>query len=377
MRLTIGRGELAGAVSWAAQSLPVRPATAAMGGLRLAADAAGLRVSGFDYETATSGSTAAQVDSPGGALVSGRLLAEIVLMLPDHPVELSAEGTRLEIVCGPYRYGLQSLALEDYPDPPSPPEISGLVPAAQFAAAAAQVAVAAGRDESLPFLTGIRIEADGATLRLVATDRYRLASRELAWQPVFEDLRTSVLVPARTLAALAKSLGSSGQVALGLPREAKPGAGLLALRTPERVATTRLLDGEFIKYERVFPEEYAGHVVVQTAALVGAVRRTALIAERNAPVRLAVAEGRIGVEAGSDQDGCAAVAIEATVSGPDITIAPNPGYLLDGLAALGTEYARLDYTAPAQPAVLTGLAGPEAEPDWAYRYLFLPLRSMV
>lgn len=376
MRLTMGRGEFAAAVSWAAQSLPARPAAAALGGLRISADDAGLRVSGFDYETATSGSAVVRVETPGGVLVPGRLLAEIAHSLPDHPVGLSVEGGRLEIACGPYRYALRSLSPEDYPDPPAPPEISGLVSAERFAAAAAQVAVAAGRDESLPFLTGIRIEADGATLRLVATDRYRLAARELSWQPVFEDLRTSALVPARTLAALAGSLGSAGQVALGLPREAKPGAGLVALRTPERSATARVLDGEFAEYERVFPDEYAGHVVVHTASFVDAVRRTALVG-RTAPVRLTVAEGRLGVEAGSDQDDQAGVAIEALVSGPDIAFAPNPGHLVDGLTALGSEYARLDYTAPAQPAVLTGLAGPEDEPDWAFRYLFLPVRSTV
>ena len=381
MRLTTGRGELAAGVSWAAQSLSMRPATPPLGGLRLTADGDALRISGFDYETATSGSRPAKVETPGSALVPGRLLAEIVHVLPDLPVELSLEDGRLGVVCGPYQYTLPTLSLEDHPDPPALPEISGLVSSAQFAAAAARVAVAAGRDDSLPVLTGVRIEADGGTLRLVATDRYRLAACEVPWQPVFEDLRTSVLVPARALAALAKSLGRSGQVAVGLPREAKPGVGHLGLRTPERTATVRLLEGEFLEYERVFPELYTGYAVVETAELMDAVKRTALVAERNAPIRLTMAAGRITVEAGraavdgSGQDARAAVAVEAAVSGPDVTIAPNPGFLLDGLTVLDCAYARLDYTAPGQPAVLTGLATPETEPDWAYRYMFLPVRT--
>ena len=377
MKLNIERGGLAAAVSWAAQSLSARPAGPALGGLRLVAETTGLRVSGFDYETATSASAPARVDIPGDVLVSGRLLAEIVHLLPDLPVELAVEDGALSIACGPYRYALQALSSEDYPDPPAAPEISGLVSAAQFAAVATRVAVAAGRDESLPFLTGIRVEADGGTLRLVATDRYRLAAGELPWQPVFEGLRTSVLVPARTLAALAVSLGSSGQVAIGLPREAKPGAGLLGLRTPERSATARLLDGEFMEYERVFPDTYTGHVVVETASLVDAVRRVAPVAGRNAPVRLAAAGNRITVEAESEQNDRAAVAVEAVVSGPDVMFAPHPGHLLDGLTALDSPYARLDFTAPAKPAVLTGLSAPDAEPDWSYRYLFLPLRTLA
>ncbi|HEV2636974.1 MAG TPA: DNA polymerase III subunit beta [Actinocrinis sp.] len=374
MRVTIERGELAAAVSWAAHSLSPRPVSPSLGGLRLAAGDTGLRVSGFDDEVSASGLGAGRTETPGTVLVSGRLLTELVHLLPSLPVELAAEESRLTLVCGPYRYALHALPLEDHPDAPESPEISGLVSAALFAEAAAQTLVAAGRDESRRFLTGIRIEADGATLRLVATDRYRLASRELPWQPVVADLRTSALVPARTLAALAKSLGSSGQVGLALPRDAKPGGGMLGLRTPERVATVRLLEGGFMEYERVFPTEFAGFAVVETANLVDAVRRTAVIAERHRPVRLSLTEGRISVEADSDLDDQAAVMVEAHVSGPDIVIAPSPVFVLDGLSALGTKYARLDYTGPAKPVVLTGLDAPDAEPDWAYRYLFLPLR---
>jgi DNA polymerase-3 subunit beta len=375
MKLTIECGALADAMSWAAQSLAARPAAPVLAGLKLAAGGSELTVSGYDYEIATSGSAPAQVDEPGAVLVSGRLLAEIVRTLPHRPVDLAVESAKLKLACGPYRYTLQSMPLNDYPATPTPPEISGHVSAAALATAIAQVAAAAGHDDTLPFLTGIRIEADGEQLRLVATDRYRLTVRDLPWQPLDAGAHTSILVPAKQLGSLTKALAHGDKVALALPQDGAHGEGQIGLHTPGRTATARLLDGEFIKYERIFPAAYTGHAVIETTALIEAVKGIALVAERNTPIRLIFSISRATIEAGSNDEASASVSLDAAVTGPDLTLAANPAYLLDGLTALGTPYVRFEYTAPTKPTVLTGQPAADGAADQAYRYLFIPVRT--
>ena len=375
MKLTIEHSALSAAVSWAAQSLPIRPVAPVLGGLKLTAVDGSLEITAFDYEISANGMSPAQIGEPGRVLVSGRLLAEIVRALPNQPVTLSADDGKLLLTCGPYRYTLQLMPLDDFPAPPSTPAPTGQVAVRQLAEAVAQVVIAVGRDETLPFLTAIRLEARPDRLRLVATDRYRLAAREIPWYSADAALDTSVLIPARTLISLVKAMPQNGEVTLSLPREGVRSESLLSLAGENRTATIRLLDGEFIRYERIFPDEYSGHAVVETASLIEAVKGIALVAERNTPIRLAFGSGTVDIEAGSGEEARASATLDATVIGELTTIAANPGYLLDGLGALGTPFARIAYTAAANPAVLTGQSAAYAAPDEAYRYLFIPMRG--
>src|SRR5207237_6247784 len=163
-------------------------------------------VSGFDYEVSSQVTVEVRGDD-GAALVSGRLLAEITKALPGKPVDVAAVGSHVEITCGSARFTLPTMPVEDYPTLPDMPASAGTVDAAAFAAAVSQVAIAAGRDDTLPVLTGVRVELEGNRLALLATDRYRLAVRELAWQPDDPEVNAAALVPARTIADTAKTLG--------------------------------------------------------------------------------------------------------------------------------------------------------------------------
>ena len=184
MKFRVERDALADAVAWTAKSLPSRAVGA---GARRRAAAGRRRVSctcpGFDYEVSSQVTVEVQADSDGAALVSGRLLAEITKALPAKPVEVAAVGSHLELVCGSARFTLPTMPVEDYPTLPAMPETAGTIDAPTFAVAVAQVAIAAGRDDTIPMLTGVRMELEGATLALLATDRYRLAVREITWRP--------------------------------------------------------------------------------------------------------------------------------------------------------------------------------------------------
>ena len=374
MKLQVDRDVLAEAVTWAVRGLSPRPPVPVLAGVLLDATPEGLTLSAFDYEVSAKVSIDAQVDEPGTVLVHGRLLADISRSLPSgKPVELTADGTKVQVVCGSSRFSLQQMPTTDYPTLPTSPEPTGTVSGDTFTKAVAQVAIAADRGDTLPILTGVRVEIEGDKLSLLATDRYRLALRELTWNPAATDASHVALIPARTLSDTAKALGASGSIEVALG-SAAGGEGLVGFEAGQRRTTTRLLDGDYPKVTSIFPSSVDTVSVIKTSDLTEAVKRVALVAERNTPVRLRFSEGQVAIEAGQGEDAQASEAVEATLTGPELEIAFNPQFLLDGLGALGTDYARLAFTQPSRPAVLSGQAEPEGESDESYRYVLMPVR---
>lgn len=236
----------------------------------------------------------------------------------------------------------------------------------------AQVAIAAGRDDTLPTLTGIRLEIEGTSITLAATDRYRLAVRDFTWRPENSSLTTQALIPARTLADTAKSLADVDEVMIALSSGGS-GEGLIGFEGDGRRTTTRLLDGEFPKYRSLLPSESSAVATVETSVLADAVKRVALVAERNTPVRLAFSDSELVLRAGAGDDASAEEALECSLEGDAIDIAFNPAYLLDGLSAVNSGSTRFSFTQSTRPAVLTAATDPEQGSD-SYKYLLMPVR---
>ncbi len=399
MKFRVARDDLADAVAWVAKSLPTRPPVPVLGGILLEVQGSTLTVAGFDYEVSTRATlsvdtleTFPDADEAADApiervLVSGRLLAEITRSLPAKPVDLAVLGPRVSIVAGSARFTLPTMPVEDYPPLPQMPGSSGTVDSAVFAEAVAQTAVAAGRDDTLPMLTGIRVEIDGETLTLAATDRFRLAVRELSWTPDRPDMSTAVLVPARTLADAAKTLGGAAQVTIAL------GDGLLGLEAGGRRTTVRLLDVEFVKYRSLLPSSHTTTVDIPVSELGDSIKRVALVTDRGHHLRMQVGDGSLTLTAGGDDEGRAEEDLPAAVDGAELLIAFNPAYLLDGLGVVHSDTVRLAFTTPARPALLVPILpeagdgkngsdptvdnGPNGAPgtaNSAYRYLVMPAR---
>ncbi len=378
MKFRVERDTLADAVTWAARSLASRPTLPVLAGLLLRVTNEQLSVSGFDLEASTEVDLDVGAGADGQALVSGRLLADITRALPPHPVDVTVEGSRLTIACGSARFTLPTMPVDDYPTLPSMPTTAGTVGGAEFAAAVSQVAVAAGRDDTLPMLTGVRLEIAGDKLTLAATDRYRLAVRELGWSPddpAAADVQ--VLVPARTLADAAKSLAHSDALTIALSGAGgadSAGSGIIGFAgtTNGRAsrATTRLLDATFPPYRSLLPTEWASSAEIPVGPLVEAVKRVALVTDRNAPVRLEFGDGSVALTAGGDDEGRAEEQLEVAYDGEPITTAFNPQFLLDGLGALATGTARMLFTSSTKPVVLR----PEAAEGSEYTYLIMPVR---
>jgi DNA polymerase III subunit beta len=375
VQIIVERDVFADAVAWTARALPARPTVPVLAGMRLNATADGLILSSFDYDVSALATVPVTTETPGSALVSGRLLAEISKSLPGRPVQISSDGGRAVLTCGSATFNLLTMPEDEYPALPQMPPAAGTIGSDAFATAVSQTAVAAGRDDTLPSLTGVRIEIEGDTLTLISTDRYRLAVRELRWTPARPDLSAAVLVPARALTDTARSLTTAAEVsiALALPgEEGAGGDGMIGFEAGGRRTTTRLLSGEFPRYRTLLPATVKSTAEVSTSQLAESVRRVALVAERNTAVRLSFTAGQLTLEAGAGDEAQADEVIEAGFDGEDLTIAFNPGYLLDGLAAIDSDTTRIAFTEPGKPALLTGKPTNDGSPD--YRYLLMPFR---
>jgi DNA polymerase-3 subunit beta len=373
MKFRVERESLADAVAWTAKSLPARPPVPVLAGVLLDVDNHRLTVSGFDYEVSSQMGVDVQAETAGRVLVSGRLLAEITRALPNQPVQVEVSGPRAEITCGTARFTLPTMPVEDYPSLPDMPTVAGAIDADDFAQAVAQVAVAAGRDDTLPVLTGVRIDMEGEKLTMIATDRYRLAIRDLTWRPGTADASMAALVPARTLSDTAKAMAAGKEVTIALS-QGGVGEGLMGFSGAGRRTTTRLLDGEFPKVRSLLPDSHSAQAKVSAAAMTEVVKRVSLVAERNTPVRLSFEQGVLILEAGSSDDAQAVERVDADLDGDDISIAFNPGFLLEGLSAIDSPVAQLSFTTSTKPALLSGRPAKDAEADDAYKYLIMPVR---
>lgn len=385
LKFRLVREDFADAVAWVARSLPSRPTVPVLAGVLITGSDEGLTIAGFDYDVSSEVVIPAEIASPGTVLVSGRLLSDITRALPAKPVEVSVDGNRVLLTCGSAKFSLPAMPVEDYPALPALPAETGVVAADLFTEAVGQVAVAAGRDDTLPMLTGIRVEIAGDKVVLAATDRFRLAVRELTWTTSSPGLDAAVLVPARTLAEAAKAVTSGSDVHLALGSGAAVGEErLLGIRSAGKRSTTRLLDTEFPKFRQLLPAEHTALATIGVAELTDAIKRVALVADRGAQVRMEFAPGVLHLAAGgADGVGLAEEDLSVEFVGEPLTIAFNPTYLTDGLGSLHSDRVTFGFTTASKPAVLRpasedtpgeGSSGPFPAADTDYVYLLMPVR---
>lgn len=384
-KFRVQRDDFADAVAWAARALPSRPTAPILAGLLLHAEAGELTVSGFDFDSLRQARLPGEIGSHGRVLVSGRLLSEITKALPDRPIDIDMAGSHMTLQCGSAKFSLPAMPVEDYPTLPASPPRSGDLAGELFAQAVGQVAAAAGRDEHMPFLTGVQIKIDGNKIVLAATDRYRLAVREIDWQPAVEQPQAVVVVPAKTLADTAKATPPGEQVQISLDTADTAGTSrLLGIDSGDRHSTTRLLDVDFPKYERLFPTDYTAVATLAVPELLEAIKLVALVADKGAPIRLHFdTDGSLQVSASGADLGAAEEYLPAAFAGDELTIGFNAGYLIDGLTHLNADTVTFGFTTPVRAAVLHPGAGPATNPGAAgpfpalhtdYRYLIQPVR---
>jgi DNA polymerase III subunit beta len=365
VKFRVERDALAEAVSFVARALPTRPVVPVLSGLLVEAESEQLTLSCFDYEVSARVVVAADVGEPGTALVPGRLLAEITRSLPPSDVEVTTAAGMVMLSCGSAEFALVALPLDEYPVLPELPAAAGTVEGGALATAAAQVVPSASRDDTLPMLTGVCLDFDGQALTLAATDRYRLAVRTVTWAPADPAVRASALVPARTLADVARTMGPDKPVTIAFGQSdqesSRPADGIISFEGGGRRLTARLIGAEFIRYQSRFPASFEASAELAAGPFIEAVRRVSLVADRLSPVQLAFRHDVLVIEAQSDGRARAVESVPVAFAGPHQTISFNPHYLPD---------ASLDSASQTAPGrAKAGLADPAA-----FRYLVVPLR---
>jgi DNA polymerase-3 subunit beta len=381
VKFRVERDALAEAVSFVARALPTRPVVPVLSGLLVEAESEQLTLSCFDYEVSARVVVAADVGEPGTALVPGRLLAEITRSLPPSDVEVTTAAGMVMLSCGSAEFALVALPLDEYPVLPELPAAAGTVDGGALATAAAQVVPSASRDDTLPMLTGVCLDFDGQALTLAATDRYRLAVRTVTWAPADPAVRASALVPARTLADVARTMGPGKPVTIAFGQtdqnSSRPADGIISFEGGGRRLTARLIGAEFIRYQSRFPASFEASAELAAGPFIEAVRRVSLVADRLSPVQLAFRRDVLVIEAQSDGRARAVESVPVAFAGPHQTISFNPHYLLDGItaaalsgqgrasAAVDADAApqsdvgriRLEFTSPAKPALISWIDG--------------------
>jgi len=372
MKFLVEPTELVDAVNWVARSLSTRPIKPELLGIMIDVDTS-ITLTGSDLETSTKAILKADISAKGKVLVPGRLLAEIARSLPNKPITFTLDGSRVLVTAGTAKFTLPTLSVNEYPSLPELPETAGVIPSDVFAHAVNQVAIAAGKDDSLPTLTGVHIEINKNKITLAATDRYRLAVRELNWQAKSPDIEVNTLVRARTLTDAAKSLTAHSQTTLALSPTTS-NERLIGFLSELKTMTSRTLDGSFPPFRHLLPTESVAEATIEVGPLLDSVRRVALVTDKTVPLRLIFNNNSLQLEAGAGEDAQATEELEIIYSGEPINIAFNPQYLTDGLQAIGTPYVQFNFTGSTKPAVLTGKHELSGTRDISYQYLLMPMR---
>jgi DNA polymerase-3 subunit beta len=372
MKFVVERDSLVDAVNWVSKSISNRPITTALLGIVIDAGEE-ITLSGSDLETSAKAKFKAEVSQKGKVLVPGRLLAEISRSLPAKPISFILEGTRVLVSAGSAKFTLPTLPLSEYPTLPELPVATGSLNSDLFATAVNQVAIAAGKDDSLPTLTGVFVEINKNQITLAATDRYRLAVRELTWSAQDANIETTSLLRARTLADAAKSLIGSSQVTIALA-PTTTNEKLVGFISEGKTMTSRVLDGSFPPFRHLLPSESTADAIIEVAPFLDSVRRVALVTDKTVPLRLNFSNNTLQLEAGTGDEAQASEKLDINYKGEDINIAFNPTYLTDGLTAINTAFVHISFTGANKPAVLTGQTEAGSAPITNYKYLLMPMR---
>ncbi len=378
MKFHVNRDVFSEAVSFVVKLLPQRNPQPILAGVLIEASDEGLSLAAFDYEASARTTIEATVDEPGTILVHGRLLSEIASRLPNAPIQVEVDDDGgILLSCGSARFTLASMPVQEYPAIPEVSGDTGLVPSEDFATAIAQVAFAASRDDVTPVLTGVQLEVSGTQLSLVATDRYRVALREIPWDGgrSAADESTTALVPARTLTEVGKTFAHGGDISIAFS-----GSGdreIIAFTAGNKTVTSLLIKGNFPPVRRLFPEQTEHHAVLNTAELAEAVRRVSLVLDRSAPLRFTFTTDSVSMDASGTEQARATESVDSVLVGEDVTLGLNPQYLLESLAAVRSEFVRITFTSSdnankLSPVLITPQTSVDRAGAESFKYLLQP-----
>ncbi len=385
MKFRCERDSLVEALTTAGRAVSSRTSTAvALGGLRLEVTGNNLSVVGTDVDLTVHVATEAIGLADGVCIAPAKLLADIVRSLEPGAVTIDSNSDKVEIGAARSHFSLRTYPVDDFPSLPEPPAPATFIAAPSLASALRQVVRAASNDDARPLLTGVLIAPEGSGVRLVATDSYRLALRDIDGSEALRE-GTGILVPARALMELQRLSALSGggkdtgttteSGAEQKPGDSEPTVGLsigdheVTFTTGEVKVSTRLLEGTYPDYRQLIPPEYPNRLHVGKDSLLDALRRVRLLVRDNTtPVRLSMRQGGVDLSVVSQEVGDASETVDADFVGEELTIAFNPTYLIDGVEAVAGDEVLLETVDATKPATVR--SGDHTN----FRYLLMPVR---
>lgn len=371
MKVEVNTTSLADAVAWTTRVIDARPASPILAGIKLEAIDGTLQLSTFNFEISARDHIEAGVDEAGSSVVQGKILADITKSLPSEKTYLATENSTLIITSGKAKFTMQLMPESEYPDLPAVPRILGKVDGETFHQAVDQACVAVSREETRPVLTGVYIQFEGDKVVMTSTDRFRLSRATFTWSPENPDTSTSTLLRGSLLRDVARTLNDSQNVVIDFDED---NPSLIAFENAGRISTSQLIDGEFPAIDRLFADEYPIQAVIDKQQLISSIKRVSLVAERNAPIRMAFSDGSVTLSAGVADENQASDVIDVDFDGEDITVAFNPGYLIEGLSAIAEPFVRMKMTTAIKPVEFNGQQEADSDESMDYRYLLVPMR---
>jgi DNA polymerase-3 subunit beta len=369
VKISLERDALFAQLQTVSRVASTRSAIQALSGVQLSAQSSGCELRATDMDVGLRVPLQAEVAREGTVVLPARLILDVVRSLPaDHiSIELRSAEQDVEVVAGNATFHIRTLRGEDFPPFPEPdPDSSVELPADAFVATALKVAGSASRDETRPVLTGILVSASDRELRMVATDSYRLSVKETTLEaPLTSGFEVNV--PARALQELARLVSHDQDEPLSVSVRQNQ-----VLFTLGRVVlSSRLIDGQFPNYRQLLPETFEHELRLAGPELTEVVRRISLLAQKNAPLRLAFAEGELTVSAQTPDVGEARESMPVAFTGDPLEIGFNPEFLRAGLEAIDEGDVLLKLISPLRPGLI------ESGDESRFRYLIMPIRLNV
>lgn len=376
MKFQVNKDVLNDAISFVVRLLPQKNTLQILTGILIEADANALRLSVFDYEASAQSEVVAKVETSGRVLVSGRLLSDIVNRLPNAPVELSTDGSKVLVSCGSAKFTLPTMEVNSYPVLPELPPVSGTINGDKFAEAVNQVAIAASKEEfGKPQYRGVFIETSSKKLSLKATDMYRIATQDVDWAGTAAAEGLTALVPAKTLQEVAKTFANQGEISVSITRG--DDRAMIAFKANNRSITSQLIKAEFPSVDQYMPTAAEHYAVVSTADLIESTKRVSLVIDRDSALKYTFNKNEVNLDGTGQETAQASENLAVEVFGDEVVVSLKPQYLIDGLSGTHSEFAKIIFTksnTPHKPGpvLITAHSAKDANTVSGYRYLLQP-----
>lgn len=375
MKFQVNKDVLAEAVSFAARMLPSRPTSQILAGMRLIADANSLQISVFDHDVSAQTDVVANVEDSGTALVSGKLLNEIISRLPNQPVSFSVDGSKVSLTCGSSKFELATLPIEQYPTLPPIPPTSGTIDGESFISAIRRVSVASAKDSTRPFQKGIQLKANDTSITFTAADPNRIARCQIPWLGKNVPDETSAVVLTKTMQDIEKTFANLGEISISISSD----SGMIAFQAKNRLVTSVVLNIEnYPDIDQYFPTNLEESVVINKQDLIGATRRVELVVnESEDTIRYAFEQELVNLDSTSSENN-ASESVAAALTGNPTTLRFKPWLFHDGLSQINSDFVKIEFTKnqrdPSRPGpiIMSSQTSKDAASPDTYRYLLNP-----